>query len=108
MGNAQLQQDHLGILKEQKPSYNSVNLVTPLLILVHLLLIVGLWGGVLYLQVSVCFLGFVVLFWQHLHNNTQDVVGTVTHSQPSGGKDTPKKTQQQSKPNYIQRTSIKA
>ena len=37
-----------------------------------------------------CILGFVVLFWQHKHSNTQDVVGGVTLSQPAGGKDLPK------------------
>ena len=41
--------------------------------------------------VWVCFLGFVILFWQHLHNSIQDVVGGVTLSQPAGGKDPPKK-----------------
>ena len=45
-------------------------------------------GGVeLLLQMWVCFLGFVVLFWQHLHNNIQDMVGRVTLSQPAGGMD---------------------
>ena len=41
--------------------------------------------------VWVCFLGFVVLFWQHLHNNVQDVVGGMTLSQPAGEKDPLKK-----------------
>ena len=35
----------------------------------------------------VCFLGFVILFWQHLHNSILDAVGGVTLSQPAGGKD---------------------
>ena len=40
--------------------------------------------------VWVCFMGFVVLFWQHLHKSIQDVVGRVTFSHPAGGKDPPK------------------
>ena len=51
-------------------------------------------------------LGFVILLWQHLHNNIQDVVDGVTLSQPSGGKDPTKNDQQQSKPNYNQRPNI--
>ena len=51
-------------------------------------------------------MGFVVLFWQHLHNSIQDVVDGVTLSQPDGGKDPPKNDQQQSKSNYIQGTNI--
>ena len=43
------------------------------------------------MQVWVCFLDFVVLFWQHLHIRTQDVVGGVMLSQPATGKDPPKK-----------------
>ena len=38
----------------------------------------------------VCPLGFVVLFWQQLHNSTQDVVVAVTLSQLAGVKDQPK------------------
>ena len=38
----------------------------------------------------VCFLGFVVLFWKHLHNSIQDMIGRVTLSQPDGGKDPPR------------------
>ena len=32
----------------------------------------------------------MVLFWQHLPNSIQDVVGGVTLNQPGGGKDPPK------------------
>ena len=42
------------------------------------------------MQMWVCSLGFVVFFWQHLHNSIQDVVGRVTLSQSAGGKDPPK------------------
>ena len=42
------------------------------------------------MQMWVCPLGFVVLFWQHLHNSIQDVVGGVTCSQTAGGKNPPK------------------
>ena len=67
-------------------SYNSLNCITPLLILVHLQLIMVLWGK-LYLRVWVCFLGSVVLFRQHQQNSTQDVVGELTLSQPAARKD---------------------
>ena len=46
------------------------------------------------------------LFWQHLHNSIQDVVGGETLSQPAGGKDPPKNDPKPSKPNYIQRENI--
>ena len=55
-------------------SYNSLNLSTPLLILVLLLLILRLWVGGIYF-VDVCSLGFWVLFWYHQHKNIQGVVG---------------------------------
>ena len=42
------------------------------------------------MQMWVCFLGLMVLFWKHLHNMIQDVVGRMTLSQPAGGKDPPK------------------
>ena len=67
-------------------SYNSLNLITPLLILVHQLLI-GDCGVGLYLRVWVCFLGSVVLFRQCLHNSTKDMVGKVTLSQSVAGKE---------------------
>ena len=35
-----------------------------------------------------CFLVYSVLFCQHLHNRIQDMVGTVTLSQPAGGERT--------------------
>ena len=35
-------------------------------------------------------MGFVILFWQHLKNSIQDVVGGVTLSQPARGKNPPK------------------
>ena len=70
-------------------SYDSLNLSTPLLILVHLPLILRLQGEV-FLWMWVCSLGFVLLFWQHLHNSIQDMVGRVTLSQPAAGKNTPK------------------
>ena len=41
------------------------------------------------MQVWVCFLGFVILFWQHLHDSIQDMVGGVTLN-PVGGKDSTK------------------
>ena len=72
-------------------SYNSLNLFTPLLILVHLLLMVGLRWGELFLQVWVCLLGLVVLFWKYLYNSTKDMVGGVTFSQPARGKDSTEK-----------------
>ena len=40
--------------------------------------------------VWVCFLGSVVLFWQHQHNSIQDVVGRMTFSESATGKDPPK------------------
>ena len=40
--------------------------------------------------VWICFLGFVVLFWQHLHNSMKDAVGGVTLSETAGEKDPPK------------------
>ena len=43
------------------------------------------------MQVWVCFLSFMVFFWQHLHNSTQAMVGRVTLSQPARGKDPSKK-----------------
>ena len=36
------------------------------------------------------FLDFVVFFWQQLHNDIQDVVGSMTLSQSAGGKDPPR------------------
>ena len=63
-------------------------------------------GGRYFLWVWACILGFVVLFWQHKHSNTQDVVGGVTLSPPAGGKDPPKNDPKPSKPNYIQRENI--
>ena len=47
-----------------------------------------------------CFLGFVVLFWQHLYNSIQDVVDGVTLTEPARGKNTPKNDPTTSKPNY--------
>ena len=58
------------------------------------------------MQVWVCFLDFVVLFWQHLHIRTQDVVGGVMLSQPATGKDPPKKDPTTIK-THIQKNSIK-
>ena len=55
-----------------------------------MVLIVGLWRE-LFVQVWVCFLGFVVLFWKHQHKSIQDMVGRVTLSQPATEKDPPKK-----------------
>ena len=43
------------------------------------------------MQMWVCSLGFVVFFWQHLHNSIQDAVDGVTLSQLARGKDPPKK-----------------
>ena len=42
--------------------------------------------GELFLWVWVCFLDFVVLLWQHLHNSTQDVMERVTFNQLARGK----------------------
>ena len=39
------------------------------------------------MQVCVWFLGYVVFFWQHLHNSIQNMVGRETLSKPAGGKD---------------------
>ena len=33
----------------------------------------------------------VIFFWQHLYNSTQDMLGTVTLSEPAREKDPPKK-----------------
>ena len=41
----------------------------------------GIVGGAIFLQVWVCLLGFVVLFWQHLQNSIEDMVGGMTLSQ---------------------------
>ena len=53
----------------------------------------------------VCSLGFVVLFWQHLHNRIQDKVGRVSLSQTVGGKDPPKDNPTITK-TQLQRTHI--
>ena len=67
-------------------SYTSLNLITHLSILLHQLMIVGLWGIVIFANVGL-FWGSVVLFRQHQQNSTQDVVGELTLSQPAARKD---------------------
>ena len=57
------------------------------------------------MQMCVCSLGFVVLFWGKLHNSIQYVVGRLTVKQLDG-MTYPRMTQQQSTPNYIQRANI--
>ena len=57
-------------------SYNSLNTFTPVLILVHLLLIVELWVGVSFADMGL---------FPGLCNYIQDMVGIVTLSQPAGG-----------------------
>ena len=58
------------------------------------------------MKVWVCFLGCLVLFWQHLYNSIQDVVGGVTLSQPARGKNPPKNDLTTTKTQYIQRANI--
>ena len=97
----------VGLLISTLFSYNSLNLITPLLILVHQLLIVGLCG-----EGYICGCGFVLLdsvglFRQQLHNSTQDVVGEVTFSQPVTGKDPRKNDPATIKTQLHPKTSIK-
>ena len=73
-------------------SYNSLNLFTPLLILVHLLLIVELQGGGradifadMCLFPELC--GFLLAAPIQQH---KDIVDEVTHSQPTGRKNSQK------------------
>ena len=69
-------------------SYYCLNL-SHSLVIVHLLLIVGLQEGVIFVGVGL-FPEPVVFFRQHLYNSIQDVVGRVILNQPAGGKDPPK------------------
>ena len=64
-----------------------------MLISVHLLLIVGLLGGVIFvcggLFAGLC--SFLLVTYSIPDYSIQDLVGGVTLSQPAGGKDPPKK-----------------
>ena len=88
-------------------SYSGLNLFTPLLILVHLPLIVGLQGRVIFVGVSLFpgLCGYFFFLAAPAQQHTRH--GVWSDSQPAGGKEPPKVTQQQSKPNYIQWANIR-
>ena len=86
-------------------SYNSLNLLTPLLIFAHFLSIVWLWVGVIFVDVDLFprLFGFVL---EYLYITIEDVVSNVTLSQPGRGKNPPRMAQQQLKPNYNQKAHM--
>ena len=55
---------------------------------------------------SVGFVSWVVLFWLHLYNRIQEVVGGVTLRQLAGGKNPPKNNPKPPKSNYNKRAHI--
>ena len=58
------------------------------------------------MQMWVCSLRFVVLFWQYLQNRIQDVVVRVTVRQQAGWKDSPKNDPTRNKNQLIQTANI--